>query len=225
MKKSIQTKSAIKLAHPSVQLALALALFCISVLASRSAAMTSWEEHLFIHIYNWPAALHPIFFVITQLGSVHMLATLLFVYLLFRHYHTVLRLLLTGTLAYTLSGVAKDLWGRIRPHEHLADIVVLDYVVRGPGFPSGHMALATALGLTLMHYTPRKYRWLLICSILLVGISRIYLGVHAPLDILGGFAIGWACHALFRHVRLYDIAFGKRAKKREKKPRSNKKQN
>jgi membrane-associated phospholipid phosphatase len=36
----------------------------------------------------------------------------------------------------------------------------------------------------------------------------MYLGVHTPLDIVGGFAIGWGAYALFRHVRLYDVRFG-----------------
>jgi membrane-associated phospholipid phosphatase len=121
-----------------------------------------------------------------------------------------LRLLLTATLAYQLSGFAKDIWGRARPTEILANVLNLDYVVRGPGFPSGHMALATAMALTVGLYLPRKYQWIVPVWIIGVGLSRMYLGIHAPLDIAGGFAIGWLSYALFRHVRLQDIRFGKR---------------
>lgn len=193
--------------NPTFQIFMAIGLFAVAVAASRGVQMSSWEESLFHLIYNLPNSLHFPFFVITQLGSIYMLALLAALYLVKRHYHIVLRLMLTGTLAYLLSGVAKDLWGRARPHELLMDVTSLDYIVRGPGFPSGHMALATALALTIMHYLPKKYQWVPIAWIVGVGLSRMYLGVHAPLDIVGGFAIGWACYALFRHVRLYDIHF------------------
>lgn len=175
--------------------------------------MSAWEISLFQSVYGLPDFLHPIFFVVTQFGSIYVLALLLVLYLVKRHYHIVLRLLLTGTLAYLISGVAKDLWGRARPTELLFNVVNLDYTVRGPGFPSGHMALATALAFTLGHYLPKKYHWVPIVWIIGVGLSRMYLGVHAPLDILGGFAIGWGAYALFRHVRLYDINFSRRRPK------------
>lgn len=204
-----------RLKHPTVQLALAVVLFIVSVLASRGADMAAWEIDVFTFIYNWPTWLRPFFFVITQFGSVAMLVILLLAYVLRRRFRVVLRLLLTGTLSYLLAGVAKDLWGRIRPHEFLEGIAVLDYVVRGPGFPSGHTALATALGLTVAYHMPKKHRPYVYALIILVGLSRVYLGVHAPLDIVGGYAVGWIAYALFRHVRFYDITFGRRTSKKQ----------
>lgn len=199
---------------PTLQLVCAVSLFFISVIASRSAAMTEPEIVVFKAIYNLPDSLHFFFYVITQLGSIYMLGLLLLIYTFRRRYHIMLRLLLSGTLAYMVAGMAKDLWGRMRPFEFLPGVVSLEYMVRGAGFPSGHMALATALVFTMGHYLPAKYRPLLAFALLSVGLSRIYLGVHAPLDIVGGFAIGWAAYALFRHVRLYDVSF--RSQKRKK---------
>jgi len=54
--------------------------------------------------------------------------------------------------------------------------------------------------LTLIGYLPRRYRWVVPSAIIGVAISRIYLGVHAPLDIIGGFAIGWFCAEIVRFV-------------------------
>lgn len=198
-----------KLTNPSLQLAVALVVLLITVQLSRQAPMLDWEVALFRYIYGWPESLRLLFFVITQFGSIYVLMGLSLIYMARQHYHVVLRLLLSGLLAYLMSGVAKDLWGRMRPHEYLYGVTVLDYVVRGPGFPSGHTALATALGLTLA-YTHKKHRILLYTLIALVGISRINLGLHAPLDVIGGFAIGWACYALFRHIALHDSVLGPR---------------
>lgn len=206
------TKNSIKkkLSNPTLQLVLAVLLWIVAVWLSRGAPMLDWEVSLFRAIYNQPEQLRPVYFAITQLGSVYTLMVLVALWGLLRRYNIMLRLLLTSTLAYLLSGVAKDLFGRMRPNEFLNDITILDYTVRGPGFPSGHTAMATALGLTLLHYSPKKYRPLLIALIALIAYSRVYLGLHAPLDIVGGFAIGWASYALFRHVRLRDVVTRKK---------------
>lgn len=192
------------LATPTAQTLLALALLVAAVLASRGEEVVAWEHAVFIHIYTLPGFLFAFFYAVTQLGSVYMLAILPTIYAVKRRYHVALRLLLTGTLAYMAAGVAKDVWGRGRPADLLTDIASLD-IIRGPGFPSGHMALATALALVLGHYLPKVYYGPLAGLIVLVGVSRIYLGVHMPLDIVGGFALGWFSYALFRHVRLLPV--------------------
>lgn len=190
----------------------AVILFAGSVLISRGTTLSLIEERIFFGIYDLPSFLKWPFLIITQLGSIYTLGVIALLYLLANHYHKLLRLLLTGFLAYLTSGFAKDIWGRGRPFEFLSGVENFEYIVRGPGFPSGHMALATALALTVGHYVHRKYHWLIVAWIVLVGLSRVYLGVHLPVDIIGGFAIGWGSFALFMQIRLYDTT-----KKRRKK--------
>lgn len=193
------------LKNPTNQLIAAIALFTLTAMLVRDGGMADWEKSLFHAIYGLPNWLTPLFYVVTQLGSIFVLILLASLYLVKQHYHIVIRLLMSGLLAYLLAGVAKDLFGRARPQELLIDIIYRDYLIRGPGFPSGHMALATAVALTLGRYVPRRWRWLVPVMIVAVGLSRVYLGVHAPLDIIGGFAIGWGSAAIFRKVRLTDL--------------------
>jgi membrane-associated phospholipid phosphatase len=216
MSKKKQNKNIrVPLIHPTIHLLLALVLFVLAVWLSRGADMQTWEISLFMGIYGWPEMLIPLFLVISWFGTIYALAILSVILFIKKRFNELLRLILTAVLAYELSGFAKDLWGRTRPNEILADVVNRDYY-RGPGFPSGHMALAVAMAFVIGHYLPKKYHWVVAVWIIGVGLSRIYLGVHAPLDIVGGFAIGWFSYMLFRHVRLYPVRFGKRAKKSTK---------
>ncbi len=74
----------------------------------------------------------------------------------------------------------------------------------GSSFPSGHMTWFFALA-AIVWFTNRKWgTWYLALSVLM-GIARIYVGVHWPSDILGGIVVGlasgWFIHRAFRNVR------------------------
>ncbi len=74
----------------------------------------------------------------------------------------------------------------------------------GWSFPSGHMTFFFALALVIW-YANRKWGWWFLALSALVGVARIYVGVHWPYDILGGALIGLACgwfvHRLLRGSR------------------------
>src|SRR5262249_44576114 len=73
--------------------------------------------------------------------------------------------------------------------------------VRSPSFPSGHSMLSAVVYLTLGALLARNTsEWNLrlyflgvaLLLTILVGLSRIYLGVHYPTDVLAGWAAGLA---------------------------------
>lgn len=74
----------------------------------------------------------------------------------------------------------------------------------GSSFPSGHMTFFFALSLVVW-YANRKWGWWFFALSALVGIARIYAGVHWPYDIIGGVLIGLACgwfvHRLLKESR------------------------
>jgi undecaprenyl-diphosphatase len=62
----------------------------------------------------------------------------------------------------------------------------------GASFPSGHMTFLFSLAVVILFYN-RKFGWWLVGLSFIVGLARIFAGVHWPLDILGGTAIGALC--------------------------------
>jgi membrane-associated phospholipid phosphatase len=63
----------------------------------------------------------------------------------------------------------------------------------GGAFPSGHAQGATTFwGLAAFYFRKRWLWWLAVVTILLVSVSRLYLGVHWLIDVFGGIIIGIA---------------------------------
>ena len=105
-------------------------------------------------------------------------------------------MILMGRLITLVDAPLKLAINRPRPS---ADLVQVLSHEQGNGFPSGHAFFAILiLGLTayfisinLKNRAPRVLVLLcLIALILLIGTSRVYLGVHWPSDIVGGYLIG-----------------------------------
>jgi undecaprenyl-diphosphatase len=67
-----------------------------------------------------------------------------------------------------------------------------------PSFPSSHATTMAALAtLTIWRFRRQtRWAWLVLLLPLSVGYSRIYIGVHYPLDVLGGWALGFTVAAL-----------------------------
>ena len=76
-----------------------------------------------------------------------------------------------------------------RPFVTLTDIHVLSPNESGYSFPSGHAAITAALATALFYYNKRLGVVLYLFSFV-VGMSRIYVGVHYPFDVVAGWLLG-----------------------------------
>lgn len=140
---------------------------------------------------------------ITALGSFTVLGLLTFsvagFLMLTRKRHAAAIVMLSITSGILLSNLLKWVFARPRP-----DLVPHAMMVYTQSFPSGHAMLSAVVYLTLgallarTQAEPKVKVYLLLLAITLtltVGISRVYLGVHWPTDVLAGWA-GGACWAL-----------------------------
>jgi undecaprenyl-diphosphatase len=155
---------------------------------------------------------------ITALGSLTLVvlfsAFTLVVLLILHDRLGALQMFAASTGAGILTLVSKDVFERTRPEE-----VQQLIVVSGFSYPSGHSVATSALYLTIAiiasrHIQQSRARAALFLAasavVIMVGASRVYLGVHYPTDVVSGIALGaaWALaltgfFKLFRHRDSY----------------------
>lgn len=115
-----------------------------------------------------------------------------------RFYETSLVVLSLILARGILTPLIKFLVQRSRPYEVL-EITALVSPLDSAAFPSGHAAFFFALAAALFLIN-RRIGWGFGIAALVIGISRIIMGVHWPLDILGGALLGIASVLLVREI-------------------------
>ncbi|HEU5153047.1 MAG TPA: phosphatase PAP2 family protein [Iamia sp.] len=90
------------------------------------------------------------------------------------------------------SSIMKATVGRDRPPAFFADVALRQHLPADNGFPSSHAANAAALAVVVAWALPRA-RLPVVLVAVLVGVARLYVGVHLPLDLVGGWCLGVLC--------------------------------
>lgn len=147
------------------------------------------------------AAWMPAVQCVTQLGHLDWMAALgalMWLWLLYRR-----AWLLAGAWVLGVAGVG--LWVRIIKHAVARERPVMHWVLeQGYSFPSGHsagtlMCYGMLAWIVMVLAWPAKPRWVVAVAfglVLVVGVSRVLLGVHYASDVLAGWLLGGAWLAL-----------------------------
>ena len=161
-----------------------------------------------------PTWLHEVGRDMTALGGVAVMGGMTLAVagylLMIKKYHAMWLVLIATTGGLVISTLLKWMFSRERPQlvPHLS-------VVHTSSFPSGHAMLSAVvyltLGVMLARLVPNRsakiyFMFLAIFLSFLIGISRVYMGVHYPTDVLAGWTAGcvWAtlCYIVARQLQI-----------------------
>jgi undecaprenyl-diphosphatase len=137
--------------------------------------------------------------VVTDLGSMYAVAGAAFALYLSGRRKLARDVLGAASLAWAVAQGAKSVYARPRPYqEDKVDVLVRE--PKGLSYPSGHPGVAGAMAAILAPELPPPARNLVERLPEFVGLSRVYVGVHYPSDVVGGRLIGEAVGDLWRAV-------------------------
>lgn len=148
--------------------------------------LLAFDQQLFLFINNLP---HNGFFdgvalFLSGIGAAGLVWFVIGILLFLREERKNHRFFLPIITAGILSGfvvnlILKPLIARPRPTDLLSDF----------SFPSGHATIAFAMAVVLSKIEP-KWKWLFYSLAISISFTRIYLGVHYPLDVIAGALLG-----------------------------------
>lgn len=137
--------------------------------------------------------LTPIFKFITTLGNAGIIWIVLSVGLLIpKKIRRVGVLTLVSLLFSALidNVILKNVVARTRPYDLIEGLTSLVGAQKDYSFPSGHTGSAFAAAVVMFLGLPKKFGIPILVFACLMGLSRLYVGVHYPSDVLGGVLIG-----------------------------------
>jgi membrane-associated phospholipid phosphatase len=182
-----------------VVIGIGLVSFVAALLLIRSGVV-AWDERLFMALNKGTGSNTIVARVIAAVTTPIALAILVVVAaLVVNRSHgagAVVVSVAAATLGWALANGAKLLIDRPRPYMALSEAILRQDPARGTSFPSSHTAIVTAVVIALLPLLPRPWKVVGIGIIVLVAWSRLYFGVHHPLDLLGGVGIGMVAAGL-----------------------------
>jgi undecaprenyl-diphosphatase len=162
---------------------------CGVVVARRLGAGT--EEAVFRRINHWPEWLYPLLGSVQLSGVIGALPRAAAAAALLRRLRLAAALAVATVLKVLLEDTVKMFVQRHRPAETLPDVILRGRAAaHGLSFPSGHAMVIFAIATLVTPYLKGRWKALPWALAAAVGLSRLYLGAHFPLDVIAGAGLG-----------------------------------
>ena len=155
---------------------------------------TSLEQYIYLHRYNDADSFLTCLTVHATYISFTLLFLLVIIYLINKkqiYLYVAINAALVNGITALFTNTLKALVKRPRPYE-VNDLIDISPLINGGGysFPSGHTTEVFALFFTISLLLKNKsVSTLFLFWALLIAYTRMYFGVHYPLDILGGIIV------------------------------------
>ena len=180
----------LRVTDPRVRLGVGMLGLVASAAVVRRDRVGRREERVFRAVNRLPDSLFTPAWPVMQLGALGAAPAAAGVAVAAGQPELARRLLLGGTASWALSKVVKRGVRRPRPAALLPDARGRGREAAGLGYLSGHAAVAAALGTAVLPRVDAGWRLAVLAAVPVVGLCRIYVGAHLPLDVVGGAALG-----------------------------------
>lgn len=141
--------------------------------------------------YHQVTYLNPFFVFFSKYGREYVWIPLTAILLIFKKTRRIALILAASFIVTIILGEAsKIIMAQLRPFYYVSPDYLLVPKPSDYSYPSGH-ALIVSDGALVLYKTSPKWLWIpFLIEALIVSYSRVYVGVHWPIDILGGWLLG-----------------------------------
>src|SRR6478735_3703370 len=167
-----------ELERPGAIAGTAVVTLAVSWIIALRRPVPVWELRLTEWINDAPRALGSALLPVMQLGTLAAPVLVAIAIVAFKR-----DWLLAGAVVAT--GVVTWLTAK-----GVKQLVVRDGDGSGLGFISGHSAVAASAAMMAIVVVPKRWRLAVVALAALVGVARVVVGVHFPMDVVGGWSFG-----------------------------------
>ena len=178
-----------------VSLGAGTAAVLVTALSARRDQVGHREARAFRAVNGLPDSLYGPVWVVMQAGALGAVPAAATAALLAHDRELAVRLLAGGTASWALAKLVKRVVRRPRPAALISGTRTRGPEASGLGYLSGHAAVAVAMGAAALPRLSPSGRAVVAAVVPVVGLSRIYVGAHLPLDVAGGAGLGLAVEA------------------------------